>query len=49
MPRRSTADALAEFAATTRPGLLSAERVEAAAAAVARFGGRVDERADRRG
>ena len=41
---RSTADALAEFVAASRPGLLSAERVEGVASAVARFAGRVDER-----
>ena len=41
---RSTADALAEFVAASRPGLLSAERVEGVASAVARFAGRVDQR-----
>ncbi|MGI3783271.1 MAG: NAD-dependent epimerase/dehydratase family protein [Janthinobacterium lividum] len=44
VPRRSTADALAELVAATRPGLLSAERVEGAADAVARVAGHVGRR-----
>ncbi|GAB2589884.1 NAD-dependent epimerase/dehydratase family protein [Microlunatus antarcticus] len=47
VPCRSTAEALAEFVATAQPGLLSAERVEGAAGAVARFAERADRRADR--
>jgi UDP-glucose 4-epimerase len=48
-PTWSTADALGEFVAAARPGLLSADRVERAAGAVARFAGRTDERSARRG
>ena len=48
VPTRSTADALAEFVAAARPGLLSAERVEGAVGAVARFAERTNDRADRR-
>ena len=44
VPRHSTADALAEFVAASRPGLLSAERVEGAVGRLARFGDRVTAR-----
>ncbi|SEP59917.1 NAD-dependent epimerase/dehydratase family protein [Microlunatus flavus] len=47
VPTRSSADALAEFVAASRPGLLSAERVEGAVGAVTRFARGVEERAGR--
>ncbi len=49
VPTRSTADALAEFVAASRPGLLSAGRVEGAVGAVARFAERVGARSAQRG
>jgi UDP-glucose 4-epimerase len=49
VPSRSTADALAEFVAAARPGLLSADRVEGAVGALARIALRTNERVAGRG
>lgn len=48
VPGRSSADALAEFVAASRPGLLAADRVEGAVEAVAGFARRVEARSGQR-